>query len=169
MRRSNAHRGPVLVDSSVVGAVEAADREPGVPVEPTWGVQTPAAIVVVVGPPGRSGHLAEFLPANWQLRWAGSVGDLGNPELVLITGATGALVATARERCPDAVVLAAVSADAPSQVVVDVLRAGADGCVRSDHGPIVAAHLRACQRRHARGRRAGDAVAEGVPIAAVSA
>ena len=159
MRRNYLHPGPVLVDNPTAGGQVPPPRGPAgaaanstqpagaAPDDPSWDGVTSPATVTVVGLAGRLHNLADHLPGNWHLRWVGRTDELDHPELVLIIDATGDTVARARQRCPDAVVLAAVSADAPVHVVVDVLHAGADGCVRSHQGPIVAAHLRACQRR----------------------
>jgi hypothetical protein len=72
-------------------------------------------------------------------------------DLLVMGAATGPAVARARRWHPYAQIVAVIDQAAPADVIVDVLGAGADACVRAGSPEILAGHLRACQRRRQAG------------------
>lgn len=109
--------------------------------------------VSVVGAAGDVAKITQYLPVNWVVRPLADLGATTDVDLLVLGGATGPAVAKARRRYPYAVIVGEIDRDAPARVIVDVLSAGADACVRAGSAAILAAHLRAL-RRSARGRRA---------------
>jgi len=91
-------------------------------------------------------RLGGLLPAPWLLTGEDdpllevTVTDDGRPEHVR---------AILREH-PGSTVLALVPGDAPAGAVVELLEAGADGCLRDGHPRVVLAQIGALERRTAR-------------------
>jgi hypothetical protein len=104
--------------------------------------------VLVVGSAARLPGLATFLPAGWLvLRRERLAGTPQHPDLVVLIEPDSRAVAEASLQHPDAAVIAVLSPLRDHDDVVAVLDAGADACVRSNNGAIVAAHAEACHRR----------------------
>lgn len=72
--------------------------------------------------------------------------------VLLVLGPRPVTVARLRSRFPGAGLLALVEGDAPMALVVEVLEAGADTCVRSSDPRLLSAHLGALASWTARAR-----------------
>jgi hypothetical protein len=107
--------------------------------------------VSVVDPGSTVGGLAAYLPAGWGIRALADLGTATDVDLLVLGAATGPAVARARRWHPYAQIVAVIDQAAPADVIVDVLGAGADACVRAGSPEILAGHLRACQRRRQAG------------------
>jgi hypothetical protein len=105
--------------------------------------------VLVVGARSEAYTLARHLPDGWSVSWAETVATTADADIMVVYGATGPAVAVAVRHHPAATVLGVVSAGEPVDVMVDVLEAGADACVRDAGAPVIVGHLRACHRRRA--------------------
>jgi hypothetical protein len=68
-------------------------------------------------------------------------------DLMVLFGATGPAVAAAVRRYPAIPLVGVVWRSDPVDLIVDVLEAGADACVRDGSLPVIVSHLRACERR----------------------
>jgi hypothetical protein len=112
---------------------------------------TDPVVVTVLDATGQVGALRAHLPADWEIRPLSDMGFIAEVDLLVLGNATGPAVARARRLHPYAGIIAVIDLAAPVEVIVDVLGAGADACVRSGSTAILAGHLRACHRR----RRAG--------------
>ena len=130
-------RGRDSGDSRTGAPAAARPADP----EPPSGV-----VVAVVGSPALAARLPALLPAEWAIRHVGP-GAVGGAELVVLTSATGSAVAAARAAAPLAGVIGLVDSHVPTAVIVDVLEAGADACVRSADPLVIAGHVAACHRR----------------------
>lgn len=115
---------------------------------------TRETVVAVVGPVGdlAGTHLDGFLPLRWVTRAYPTLYDVDEPDLLVLGAATPYLVAAARLLHPRATVIGVISAEAPARLLVDVLHAGADACVRQGALPVLAGHLLAGHRRRTAGR-----------------
>jgi hypothetical protein len=102
--------------------------------------------VSVVDGGGTVGALARHLPADWTIERIADLGTTMDIELLVVGGATGPAIAQARHWHPYAVIVGVIDQAAPADVIVDVLSAGADACVRSGSAAILAAHLRSLKR-----------------------
>lgn len=105
-----------------------------------------AVTVSVVDGDGTVGALARHLPAHWTIERITDLGHTMDAELLVVGGATGPAIARARRWHPYAVIVGVIDHAAPADVIVDVLSAGADACVRAGSAAILAAHLRALKR-----------------------
>lgn len=94
-----------------------------------------------------AGRLAAHLPAGWAIRELTDPGAAAEVDLLVLGAATGPAVARARRFHPYTQIVAVIDHAAPADVIVDVLGAGADACVRAGSVEILASHLRACHRR----------------------
>lgn len=92
--------------------------------------------------------LRRHLAADW------AVSDATDPllDLVVVRGGDPVRVTALCAEHPGLAVLAVIPADAPPELAVRMLSAGADGCLRGADPAEVGAHLRAMSRRV--GRRA---------------
>jgi hypothetical protein len=113
--------------------------------------------VTVLGRAGQASVLRPHLPDNWAVRSVADVRAANDRDLLVLGSATGSNVALARRLHPYTVIVAVIDTAAPVDVIVDVLGAGADACVRSGSTAILAGHLRACQRRRQAGQISGVA------------
>lgn len=105
-------------------------------------------VVAVLGHPGRVLGLPQHLPVGWTVRYPRDLDDVRPDEIVLCSGATEQVVATARAVLPPRTrIVALVDEAAPGGLVAAVLTAGADVCVRGGQPAILASHLVACRRR----------------------
>jgi hypothetical protein len=120
----------------------------GSPADPA--VSEPTVVVAVVGSLPLAARLPALLPPEWAVRDA-RPDVIGGAELVVLTSATGSAVAAARAAVPLAGVIGLVGALTPTSVIVDILEAGADACVRSADPLVIAGHLAACYRRRVEG------------------
>jgi hypothetical protein len=109
-------------------------------------VAEPSVVVAVVGSPSLVALLSNLLPDGWVARDF-RPDTIGAAELVVLAGATGSAVAAARAAAPDAGIVGVVDPVAPTAVIVDVLEAGADACVRCGDAWVIAGHIAACRRR----------------------
>jgi len=118
-------------------------------------------VVAVFGHPGRVAGLTAHLPAGWSTRQPRALDDVAPGEIVLLTHAAIADVATARAVLPrQSRIVALLDEDAPAELVAGVLTAGADACVRGGQLAILASHLVACRRRQLSARWASLAAAQ---------
>ncbi|MDQ1644287.1 MAG: hypothetical protein QOJ50_471 [Cryptosporangiaceae bacterium] len=122
---------------------ENADGGP--PADPP-AVSEPTVVVAVVGSLPLAARLPALLPPEWAILDA-RPDSIGGAELVVLTSATGSAVTAARTAAPLAGVIGLVDALTPTSVIVDILEAGADACVRSADPLVIAGHLAACYRR----------------------
>jgi len=132
------------------------------PAVPSSALPASAGVTVgVMDPAQRLSSLAAALPDAWRLAVLPVgllVGPFADPALagcdaLLLGDADGGLVRMARTCLPRTPIVALLSVDAPAGRVVEVLRAGADACVRgTDPAAVLVAHLRACLRRGQVGR-----------------
>jgi hypothetical protein len=113
--------------------------------------------VTVLGRAGQASVLRPHLPESWAIRSVADVRAASDRDLLVLGSATGSKVALARQLHPYTVIVAVIDQAAPVDVIVDVLGAGADACVRSGSTAILAGHLRACQRRRQAGNGFGVA------------
>jgi hypothetical protein len=110
-----------------------------------------AVTVTVLGAGGQAATLRSHLPEDWAIRSVTDVRAANDVDLLVLGSATGSRVALARQLHPYTVIVAVIDLAAPVEVIVDVLGAGADACVRSGSTAILAGHLLACQRRREAG------------------
>jgi hypothetical protein len=103
-------------------------------------------ILSLVDRDGTVGALARHLPADWTIERITDLGNSTDIDLLVVGAATGPAIAQARRWHPYAVIVGVIDHAAPADVIVDVLSAGADACVRSGSAAILAAHLRALNR-----------------------
>jgi hypothetical protein len=106
--------------------------------------------VSVVDPGGTARGLSAHLPPGWTIRALADLADAIEVDLLVLGAATGPVVARARRLHPYSQIVGVIDQAAPADVIVDVLGAGADACVRAGSAEILAGHLRACHRRHRR-------------------
>jgi hypothetical protein len=147
IHRRPVHVGPLSATREPVSAARgpvSAGRGPA-----TAGRRSRPVTVLVVGGRGEAYALARHLPYGWSVSWAETVATTADADIMVVYGATGPAVAVAVRRHPAATVLGVVSAGEPVDVMVDVLEAGADACVRDAGAPVIVGHLRACHRRRA--------------------
>lgn len=116
-----------------------------------------AVTVTVLGRAGQASALRPHLPDNWAVRSIADARAANDRDLLVLGNASGSKVALARQLHPYTVIVAVIDPAAPVDVIVEVLGAGADACVRSGSTAILAGHLRACQRRRQAGRGFGVA------------
>jgi hypothetical protein len=108
-------------------------------------------VVAVVGSPPLAAALSPLLPDGWEAREF-RPDSLASAELVVLADATGSAVKAARTVAPVAGIVAVVDPLASTAVIVDVLEAGADACVRSGDATVIASHITACRRRRLEAR-----------------
>jgi hypothetical protein len=108
-------------------------------------------VVAVVSSPPLTAVLSPLLPDGWEAREF-RPDSISTAELVVLAGATGSAVAAARIAAPDTGIVALVDPLASTAVIVDVLEAGADACVRSGDATVIASHIAACRRRRLEAR-----------------
>jgi hypothetical protein len=107
-----------------------------------------APVVAVFGQPGQVAGLAIHQPSSWAIRRPRDLDDVRLDDIVLFAHSSLAEVAAARAVLPRRTrIVAVVDAEAPAELVADVLTAGADVCVRGGQPAILASHLVACRRR----------------------
>jgi hypothetical protein len=104
-------------------------------------------VVVMYGPSGGDESLAAALPTGWTLTRADVASHPTSEVLVVAVATNGAGVAEVRRRHPSDPLLAIVPLMADSSVVVDALDAGAEACIRTSAGSVVASYLVAMERR----------------------
>ncbi|MCW2506798.1 MAG: hypothetical protein JWO79_5082 [Actinomycetia bacterium] len=109
-------------------------------------VSEPTVVVAVVGSLPLAAQLPALLPPEWAILDA-RPDSIGGAELIVLTSATGSAVTAARTAAPLAGVIGLVDALTPTSVIVDILEAGADACVRSADPLVIAGHVAACYRR----------------------
>ncbi|MBG0562292.1 hypothetical protein [Actinoplanes aureus] len=108
----------------------------------------PDPVVAVLGQPSRVASLPHYLPHGWTMRTIPGLDAARPGDLVVLSGATIAVVRQARAALPaETRVIALIDDWAPGELVAGVLSAGADVCVRGGHPAILAGHLVACRRR----------------------
>ena len=94
-----------------------------------------------------AGRLAAQLPAGWAIRELTDPAAAADADLLVLGAATGPAVARARRLHPYSQIVGVIDHAAPAEMIVEVLGAGADACVRAGSVEILAGHLRACHRR----------------------
>jgi len=101
----------------------------------------------VIGSRTKAYSLARHLPADWSLRWADTVTASSDADVLVVYDATGPTVAAVLRRHPAVAVLGVVSSDEPVDVMVAVLEAGAESCVREAAATVIVGYVLACHRR----------------------
>jgi hypothetical protein len=145
-RHDHRHRVTAGPARALAGAAPAGVGSAGVRSTARRVRQAPVT-VLVVGARGEAYALARHLPDDWSVCRADTVATEADADIMVVYGATGPAVAVALRRHPGATVLGVVATDEPVDVMVDVLEAGADACVRAAAATVIVGHLRACHRR----------------------
>lgn len=118
-----------------------------VPPGTTW-ARPAVRTVALIGDGAGISDLATHLPLGWRIVSRDRFEALGcRPDVIVLTRPSAAEVSDMCDRFDDVPVVCTISPDAPASEAVAVLRAGADACVRSQGSVVLAAHIRACQRR----------------------
>jgi hypothetical protein len=146
-----ASRGKAAPDRKVVKSVKITKVVRELPAPGA------AVTVTVLGRAGQASALRPHLPDNWAVRSVADARAANDRDLLVLGNASGSKVASARQLHPYTVIVAVIDPAAPVDVIVEVLGAGADACVRSGSTAILAGHLRACQRRRQAGAGFGVA------------
>lgn len=123
------------------------DEPPDVAIKTGLASWRRSVLVVTYGPVGGDDTLAAALPLGWRLTRDPDAHHRASELLVVVAAARRGEVASVRAAHPNDPLLAMVPLMADSSVVVEVLEAGADACIRTSSGPVVASYLLAMQRR----------------------
>lgn len=104
-------------------------------------------VVALVGSRYLAAALADRLPPGYRVAPVQHLDAAPRADAVVLAAATPALVAAAVRHHPGTPVVAVIDAGAPVRMLVGVLEAGADTCVRAGETALLAGHLLACVRR----------------------
>jgi hypothetical protein len=88
------------------------------------------------------------LPVDWEVVDVDSLEDAQEADVYVLAGADPETIVDRRRRSGGASLIAYLPSSASAGDVVAMLHAGADGCVRPCEPVLLAAHVRACHRRH---------------------
>ena len=106
------------------------------------------AVVWVVGDMTRVAGVNQHLPNAWSLRPAPNANSAADHDLVLLVCPTvDDVAAIDRHLAKRSQLVVLLDTSASPTAVAAVLEAGADMCVTSNSGAILASHLIACRRR----------------------
>jgi len=116
----------------------------------------PHVRVALVGSRTDVADIAPMLPRRWHATRHHRLSTMDGADIVVLGAATSDRVAAARLLNPTATIVAVIDPQAPVAFLVQMMRAGADACVRSGTSALLAEEvLAAHQLRHRQSRLAG--------------